>query len=195
LIALAVGFDDVELTRYQLRFSRFLATVAGGLGVLISAFRYIWERQKELAWEKTRFMAELFKEFEEDPTFRRAQELIDDSWASRDTSYLERILGPFKDLRERHKQDRRSIDRYLDFFDHLYTYVFITKTLSPSDVASFSGYAIDILDSPALSRFAIQMGYEDVLRLALFYRRKADDENRAQMVKHLTKEVENRHQK
>ena len=71
----------------------------------------------------------------------------------------------------------------------LYTYIFITKTLSPEDVISFSGYVIDILDSPAVSGFAFDWGYEDVLRLGIHFRDRAFEAGREAMIEELRKEV------
>ena len=188
-VALAIGFHHVRLSNYQLRLAQFVATLLGGVGLIISALRYIWERQEELAWEKTKFMVDLFGEFEKEPRFRRAQELMDTSVARKDESFLEHILGSLDGLSREEQEDRRSIDRYLDFFDHLYTYIFITKTLSPEDVISFSGYVIDILDSPAVSGFAFDWGYEDVLRLGIHFRDRAFEAGREAMIEELRREV------
>lgn len=202
VVAAAVGFDDAHLTAYQLKVARLLAAVAGGVGVIFSALRYVWERQKELAWQKTTFMVGLFKDFEQDSVLRRAQELVDLSRA--DPSRLAAALAPIDDLHRAAGRegaqwwrltspgpaatalaDRLALDRYLDFFDHLYTYIFITETLDAADATSFSGYAIDILDSEPLSQFAFDWGYEDVLRLALHFLRLADREGRPEMVNQL----------
>jgi len=188
-IAFAIGLGDHALTDYQLRFAQFGATIAGGAGVIISAIRYIWERQEELAWEKTKFMIDLFREFEAESRLRRAQELIDDAQATGDQTHLTRILGDLAGLDEDEINDRRAIDRYLDFFDHLYTYIFITRTLRPQDATSFSGYMIDVLDSEAVSEFAFRWGYEDVLKLAIHFRDQAEQELRAEEADRLRDEV------
>lgn len=187
VVAAAIGFDDASLTNYQLKIARLLVAIAGGLGVIISALRYVWERQRELAWQKTTFMAGLFKDFEQDKTLRRAQELVDRSRL--DSRDLFAALEPLDRLhaaastpwRRVHARltgardprevlaDRLALDRYLDFFDHLYTYIFLTKTLDAADVTSFSGYAIDVLDLEPLAQAAREWGYGDVLRLAIHF--------------------------
>lgn len=188
LVAGALAFDDATLTPYQLEVAGLLATFLGGAGVLFSAFRYIWERQQELAWQKTRFMVRLFKEFEDDPRLRRAQELMDVATVSGDDSRLRAALAPLGQLVHAAEsargrwwttstgngagdrlEDRLALDRYLDFFDHLYTYIFITRTLSTGDARSFSGYVGDIVYSKPLSDFSLAEGYEDVLRLGLHF--------------------------
>lgn len=188
VVAAAIAFDDVTLTPYQLEVAQLLATFGGGLGVVISALRYISERQQELAWEKTRFMVQLFKEFEDDARLRRAQELVDVVTVSGDDARLKAALVPLGELfdaakRQRPRwwsssaqtaateslEDRLALDRYLDFFDHLYTYIFITKTLSTRDARSFSGYVGDIVYSKPLADFSLAEGYEDVLRLGLHF--------------------------
>jgi hypothetical protein len=189
VIAAALGFDDFELSQYQLDYGRLLATVLGGAAVFVSALRYIWERQQELAWRRTEFMAHLFQEFEETPAFKRARELIDDAYDKDDDQYLARVLGSTNGLDGNEMEDRRRIDRYLDFFDHLYTYTFITRTVSADEAVSFSGYVIDILDSQAVSDFCIEIGYEDVLWLALYYRDRAEKLKRAEQTDELKKEI------
>lgn len=191
LIGASIGFDDAELSDYQLKFVRLLATLLGGFAVVFGALRYIWERHQELAWEKTRFMVELFKEFEEDPNLRRAQLLVDYSWSSRDESRLKSALVPMHRLvTPQAAEDRKALDRYLDFFDHLYTYLFITRTLTPEEASSFSGYAIDILDSPTLSEWAFEWGYEDVLRLGIHFRENARISGRETATEELMDKVE-----
>ena len=187
LVAGAIGFDDVTLSNYQLEVARLLVSVGGGFGVVISALRYVWERQQELAWQKTTFMVGLFKDFEQDRSLRRAQELVDRS--REDDTDLLAALEPLESLYRNASStkarvsarmagrrdprevlaDRLALDRYLDFFDHLYTYIFLTRTLNASDVTSFSGYAIDILDSEPLSKAAREWGYIDVVRLAVHF--------------------------
>lgn len=189
LVAAAIGFDDVELSLYQLRFARFLATLGGGIAVVLGALRYFLERQRELAWEKTKFMVELFREFEREMPLRRAQRLVDNARATGDESYLKAILGTLSNLTQEERNDRDAVDRYLDFFDHLYTYVFSTRTLSPDDVLSFSGYVTDILDVRAVSDFALEWGYDDVLDLALHFARRAAHRRRAELAKRLRDDV------
>lgn len=188
LVAAAIGFDDTTLTRYQLEVAGLSATLLGGVGVVFSALRYIWERQQELAWEKTRFMVQLVREFEDDPRLQRARELMDVATVSGDDSRLRAALAPLGELvhtvesaRGRwwtrstesaagnRLDDRLALDRYLDFFDHLYTYIFITKTLSTGDARSFSGFVGDIVYSRPLTDFSLAEGYEDVLRLGLHF--------------------------
>lgn len=189
VIAAALGFDDVELSNYQLEYGRLLATFLGGAAVLISALRYIWERQQELAWRRTEFMAGLFREFEDRREFRRAQSMIDVAYESEDQEHLARVLGPIENLSQTDLRDRIAIDRYLDFFDHLFTYTFVTRTISADEAISFSGYVIDVLDSPPASDFCFEMGYEDVLRLALYYRDRAVRLKRSEETQALKEEV------
>lgn len=214
LIALAIAFDDTTLTPYQLKVARLLTTLGGGAGVVFSALRYIWERQQELAWEKTRFMVQLFEEFEKDARLRRAQELVDVATVSGDESRLRAALAPLGQLVQAAQsarprwwttsaeteasdrlEDRLALDRYLDFFDHLYTYIFITKTLSTGDARSFSGYVGDIVYSKPLADFSLSEGYEDVLRLGLHFLEIFDRERPEEEREALRKKVAQRQQK
>lgn len=208
LVAAAIGFDDASLTNYQLKVARLLVATAGGLGVIISALRYLWERQRELAWQKTTFMVSLFKDFEQDKTLRRAQELVDRSrldsrdlvvalepldrlHAAASTPWL-RLHARLKGARDPREvlADRLALDRYLDFFDHLYTYIFLTKTLDAADVTSFSGYAIDVLDLEPLAQAAREWGYGDVLRLAIHFLEMSSTDAEAKRDERLEADVE-----
>lgn len=165
-IALTIGLDDTHLSSYQLSVWDLAVKSVGGLALFGGIFKYFHQRRDQLAWDKTRFIVDLFKEFDRSTEYRRARRLVDEATDSGDDAYLRTLTGPIADLVATTRADRESLDRYLDFFDRLYTYVFITRTLSPQDVSSFWGYAIDIAHRPPLWDFALAWGYEDVLRLA-----------------------------
>ena len=166
----AVAFDDWTLTSYQLRFLDVIAKVLAGGAVLFGAFRYLDERSRRLAWDKTRFIVELFEDFDEAEQCQVGRRLMDRAYHTNDFAYLEHILGDTSSLSETEWDDRDAIDRFLEFFDRLYTHVYITGTLIPADVSSFSGYVIQIRDSKCLSDFALRWGYEDVLEFAQRFR-------------------------
>lgn len=166
VIAAAIAFDDAHLTQYQLDLLDVGAKVLGGLAILFGAFRYLDERAQRLAWDKTRFIAELFQAFDNADDCQRARRLIDNAYHTGNFDQLTKLLGNRPDLTDEEWRDRDAVDRFLDFFDRLFTYVYITATLSPDDVSSFSGYVIQIRDNDALSRFALSWGYEDVLEFA-----------------------------
>lgn len=166
LIALAVALDDASLTDYQLQVVNSAVRAVGGLAVIAGGLRYLIDRNRELAWDKTRFISELFSEFDRNESCVRAKELIDHSFFSGDASYLHRILVSGGELSRQEWRDRLCVDRYLDFFDRLYTHLAITRTLSIADVSSFQGYVNDIYRSQEVARFALEWGYEDVLRFA-----------------------------
>ena len=166
LLAGALAFDDAELTDYQIRFAQLSVRVAGGIALALGGVRYLVDRQRGLAWDKTRFIVDLFEDFDRDDDCRRARTLVDYSFFTGDHSYLRRILASGGALSNAEWEDRAAIDRYLDFFDRLYTHVFITRTLSVDDVSSFSGYVTDIYKSPGVVAFALEWGYEDVLLFA-----------------------------
>ncbi len=90
----AIGFDDLELSPYQLDLLKTLGSTLGGLAVLGGGARYLTERQRELAWNKTRFIIELFQVFDDDDDYRRARLLIDHAVDSGDEVYLEKLTGP-----------------------------------------------------------------------------------------------------
>ncbi len=167
LIALGVAFDDAELTDYQLKLWDLAIKSVGALGAIGGVARYLYERRQELRWQKTRFIVELFQAFDEDADYQAAKGAVDLAGIVPEAEdLLARVLGHPEGLNQSEMKLRSSIDRYLDFFDRLYTYVFMTKTLTRDDVSSFWGYVIDIRNSPAVSRFALDWGYEDVIRLA-----------------------------
>lgn len=134
--------------------------------MIIGAARYLVERRRELAWAKTRFIVELFEDFDQDAACQRAKDLIDFRFFSGDSSYLADILASGGNLTAEQWKDRACIDHYLDFFDRLYTHVDATKTLALADVKSFWGYVRDIYDTLEVLAFAIEWGYEDVVSFA-----------------------------
>lgn len=168
-IAVAIGLDDTRLSPYQLELWTLIAQSAAGLAVIGGGARYLYERKRELAWDKTRFILDLFTLFDDDADFRRARILIDVALDTGDESYLETITGPVRGMEQHEFVDRVALDRYMDFFDRLFTHLYITKTLSSEDTSSFWGYAIDMSQIGCVRRFALEWGYEDVLRLAQIF--------------------------
>lgn len=166
VIAATIGLDDSELSDYQIRLANLLVRSIGGVAVVAGGIRYLYERHQELSWQKTEFMTQLFSEFDRDERYERARVLVDLAFFVDDHSYLSTILASGGDLTAEQWKDRSTVDRYLDFFDRLYTHVFITRTLSVEDVSSFSGYVSDVYKSPPVRSFALEWGYEDVLVFA-----------------------------
>jgi hypothetical protein len=168
LIGAAIAFDDVSLSSYQLRVWNLIFKSSAGLvvvgGTIGGGIRYFRDRRDRLAWDKTRFMAELFESFDDSSSHQRALKLIDQAYQSGDYGYLTRVLSDYGGrFRKRDLGDRYAIDRFLDFFDRLMTHVFITETLSKEDIASFSGYVTQIVDVPPVKAYALNWGYEDVV--------------------------------
>lgn len=141
-----------------------LVGAVGLLGAAVGFFFDRWRERKvrkdELAWRKTEFLADLGQRFDNDPTTREALALIDGP-----EEVLHRLCEtpttqlPAEDLRRVH-----ALDRYLDFFDRMYVYVFTTQTLTLDEAAVFSGY-LDVLDRPVVWDYADARGFGDSLRL------------------------------
>jgi hypothetical protein len=173
MLAGAIAFDDWNLTEYQLQLADALGKLLGGGAVFLGALRYLDERAQRLAWDKTKFITELFEDFDQAADCQLARRIIDRAYQLRDFSYLERVLGDPAELTEDEWAARDAIDRFLDFFDQLYTHVFITSTLGLTDVSSFSGYVIQVADNDCLSTFALRWGYEDVIEFAAAFEKSA----------------------
>ena len=167
-VSAAIAFDDVSLSSYQLRvWNLILKSLAGAVviaGAIGGGIRYFRDRSDRLAWDKTRFIAELFDSFGKSRSHQRALRLADEAYQTGDFDYLNKVLAVNRGrLRKRELDDRYALDGYLDFFDRLMTHVFITETLSTDDVSSFSGYVTQIFFITPIKAYALAWGYEDVV--------------------------------
>lgn len=146
---------------------QLVVQAVGLLAIAIGAFRVIDERknarlanERELAWRKTQFLAELARGFETDSRNQAALKLIDS-----DPDGVRRLLlSEPRTLDEEDLERLHCLDRYFDFLDRLYTFVFVTKTLDLRDVMVFSGY-LDILDDGSLRDGVERRGYIDAALL------------------------------
>lgn len=139
----------------------------GALGLLGAAAGFFFDRwrerqvrKNELAWRKTEFLANLGERFDNDPSTRQALRLIDGP-----EDALQAICStPTEQMTEDDLAKVHALDRYLDFFDRMYVYVFTTKTLSLEEAAVFSGY-LDVLDRQVVWNYAEARGFADALSL------------------------------
>ena len=145
------------------------ALVGAGWG----AIRYFIERrrdrelrQEELAWRKTEFVFKLAQDFDQDERMQRCVQVIEFSGRIPDGSSLERILSyDVGVLRPEEWEKRYEIDRFLDFFDRLYHFAFVTKVLTIPDLEPFLWFIRRIGETAAIREYCIREGYADILVL------------------------------
>lgn len=183
VVAVAGWIDDVSsyLGLTPAEFWDVALTAAAGIGGLVVILRFIAERKaaraeqeqarilrrEELDWRRTELIAQLFQTFESNDTYQKALLLITRNKHGSSGDLLTRALDPeARDLSEAELASRFVIDRYLDFFDRLYSYIHITKVLGEKELLAFSGYVEEIRDTPVLRKYAESYGYEVVVRLA-----------------------------
>ncbi|HEX2057709.1 MAG TPA: hypothetical protein VHI71_04995 [Actinomycetota bacterium] len=140
---------------------------AGLVAVGVGAVKFLDERkgarlasERDLAWKKTQFIAELARSFESEPRNQHALKLIE-----KDRSALRALLrsNP-SDLSEEELENLHCLDCYFDFFDRLSTFVFVTKTLGFEEVMVFSGY-LHVLDDDHVRDAVERRGYVDAALL------------------------------
>ncbi|MDD2921534.1 MAG: hypothetical protein PHQ36_04540 [Anaerolineales bacterium] len=165
------------MTNIQMEFWSAMSSVISALMVVVAAFsgaiKYIQEqrrnreiRQEELAWRKTQFILELADDFEKDAQYRIARRLLSYNVGVPKNSALGKVLGDdTSGLNKSEMELRYAIDDYLDFFDRLYHFTFITRSLSVSDIEIFGWYIVQIGQTKELCDYAHAAGFEDVLKL------------------------------
>jgi hypothetical protein len=149
------------------------ATVTVVIGAIAGAIKYFQERQRdrevrleELSWRKTQFVFELAENFDRDERFQVAYKMIEFGIGIPHGSTLARMLGPdIQVLSADEIEGRYTIDRYLDFFDRLYHFAFVTKFLNVRDLECFLWYLRRIGETQVIREYAAREGYGDVLVL------------------------------
>lgn len=116
-------------------------------------------RQDDLSWKKTQFLFELAQDFAGDERHQHAYQLIDS-----DDPILNKCLGD-STLTAPQQVARYDIDRYMDFFDRLTTFVNVTKSLMLADVSCFAGYFDGIASNEHVRKYAEENGYQDVIAM------------------------------
>lgn len=123
-------------------------------------------RQEELSWRKTQFILELAEDFEKDPQHQIASRLISYSTGLPKNSTLDKILcNSTNMLSEPEMELRYAIDNYLDFFDRLYHFTFVTRSINVTDIEVFGWYIAQISEVKEVHDYAEAAGFEDVLTL------------------------------
>jgi hypothetical protein len=142
------------------------AAIAGAIKYFQERRRDREVRQEELAWRKTQFILELAENFEKDVQHQVVGRLLAYGIGLPKNSTLKRILGKnTKGLNESEMKIRFAIDNYLDFFDRLYHFTFVTCALNISDIEVFGWYIAQIGETKAIREYAKAAGFEDVLEL------------------------------
>jgi hypothetical protein len=144
--------------------------VAGVIKYFSSRKKESQLRREELAWKKTEFVFQLSKHFDEDKNIQSALQLIEFSSKSEQEKVQKILVQPVQQLLPDEILIRSQIDRYLDFFDRLYQFICITKTLSPIDAECFTWYIRRIGQVPILANYARDHGYGDLLTMYELFR-------------------------
>jgi len=140
---------------------------------MAGAIKYFQERQRdrevrqqELAWRKTQFILELADKFEKDEQNQVVRKLLSytSGYASKNT--LQKVLdvNPNK-LNKTEMNLHNSIDHYLDFFDKLYHFTFVTRAIDIADIEVFGWYIAQINEIQEIRHYARASGFDDVLVL------------------------------
>jgi hypothetical protein len=173
----------VNMTQLQLDFWNLVLSVISTSLVIILAiaggFRYFQERkrdretrQEELAWRKTQFILELAEDFEKDVQHQVAWKLLTYGTGLPKNSTLTKILGENTNvLTKTEMQLRYAIDDYLDFFDRLYHFTFVTHALNVADIEVFGWYIAQIGETREIHEYAKGAGFEDVLGLNMEFQK------------------------
>jgi hypothetical protein len=123
-------------------------------------------RQEELSWRKTQFILELAEDFEKDEQHQIASRLITYGTGLPQNSMLDKILcNSIETLSKPEMELRCAIDNYLDFFDRLYHFTFVTRSINVADIEVFGWYIAQIDAIKDVHEYAQAAGFEDVLRL------------------------------
>jgi hypothetical protein len=165
----AAAAESFGLTRFE--FLDLSTKLLTALAVLLTAYyggqKFLIERRDDRRWRKTELFARLAREFEADLRVQQALRLINEYRHGLEKPNLSKILSPDGDgLNKKELDDRYAFDRYLEFLDRCYTYVYVTKAIQPKDLLAFSYYAEEVRDIPPLCEYAKKCGFDAVLKLA-----------------------------
>jgi hypothetical protein len=171
----------MNLTEFQLQLwdtiLKSVATIVALIAAIAGAFKYfrarhreLEVRREELAWKKTELIVRLSEHFDSDPNIQAALKLIELGIPISFKKVAHLLQKPIAKLSAKERQFRYQIDRFFDFFDRLYQFVCITKTLTTKDAECFTWYIRRIGQVPALTDFARENGYKDLLRLYDLYK-------------------------
>jgi hypothetical protein len=123
-------------------------------------------RQEELAWRKTQVVFQLADEINKDERFQTAYRLIEFGIGLPPGCSLAKLLGTDKEILSKQEIELRYIiDRYLDFFDKLYHFTFVTHSLEVRDIEYFGWQIARIGETPEIRDFAMREGFDSILRL------------------------------
>ena len=165
------------MTESQMAFWNIILSSVSTVVVIVAAcagaIKYFQEqrrnrevRQEELNWRKTQFLLEMADDFEEEERHEPAWRFLAYGVGLPKNSSLKQILADnTNDLKASELKLRYSIDNYLDFFDRLYHFTFVTHTLNISDIEVFGWYIAQISETKEIRDYAKNAGFEDVLRL------------------------------
>lgn len=163
---------DPQIDFWNFIFSA-ISTIFVTIAAIAGAIKYFQERQRdrevrreELSWRKTQFLLELADDFEEDKRHEPAWQYLAYGIGLPKKSSLKRILGGNVNiLNASELKLRYSIDNYLDFFDRLYHFTFVTQSLNISDIEVFGWYIAQVGETKDIYDYAKNSGFEDVLKL------------------------------
>jgi len=167
----------INMTQLQIDFWNFILSTISTLIVIVASvagvIRYFQEkkrdrevRREELAWRKTQFILELANEFEKDVQHQLVWRFLTYGTRLPKNSTLKKILEKNTSaLNQSESKLRYAIDDYLDFFDRIYYFTFVTESLNISDIEVFGWYIAQIGETRELHDYAKVAGFEDVLIL------------------------------
>ena len=143
-----------------------MVTIAGAIRYFQERKRDRIIRQEELAWRKTQFILELADEFEKDIQHQIVWRLLAYGKGLPENSSISKVLSNnLNELNESELKLRYAIDDYLDFFDRLYHFTFVTRALNIADLEVFGWYIAEIGKTKEIHDYAKVAGFEDVLEL------------------------------
>ena len=150
-----------------------ISTLIVIIAAIAGAFKYFQERQRdralrkeELAWRKTQFILELAENFEKDSQHQVVWRILAYGTGIPKNSTLGKILNlETNGLNDSELSIRYAIDDYLDFFDRLYHFTFVTQSLNFSDLEVFGWYIAEACKTKEIRDYAKVSGFEDVLEL------------------------------
>jgi hypothetical protein len=136
------------------------------IGGLFGLGRFVTERKDDRAWRRTELISQLIDFFENDERIQEAMKIISAAkhgrgrlmgrkWRRTVRLDLSRILSPtITGLSDEELDARHCLDRYLDFFDRLYTFIHGTQTISARELFFFVGFLEEVEDIPELKAHA-----------------------------------------
>jgi len=144
------------------------------LAIFGGAFKYLSDRNYAVSQYNSKFIHELGLSFDNNNHHQEANRMIEIT--SRNHPYggdteLKSVLKKWgkkellPQLNQRELDVLFIIDRYLDFFDRIYHYVFVTKALRLKDAECFRWYLAKIVETQCVYDYAVNNGYEDVVKL------------------------------